>query len=185
MRIVDCAIAGVKLVMPVRHADGRGYFAEIFREDALSAAGIEVRFVQENHSYSAARGVLRGLHFQVPPAAQAKLIRVSAGAILDIAVDLRARSPSFGRHVAVVLSAAAGDQLFVPEGFAHGYCTLEPETEVVYKVSRYYSPAHDRGLLWNDPALAIDWQLPESGPLLSERDRHHPVLADLPRFFDT
>src|SRR5206468_2718655 len=115
------------------------------------------RFVQENHSFSAAKGVLRGLHFQSVPAAQAKLVRVAAGAILDVAVDIRVGSPSFGRHVAVELTAERGNQLFVPEGFAHGFCTLVPDTHLVYKVNRYYSAEHDRGLAWNDPELGIAW----------------------------
>lgn len=183
MQIVDTEIAGVKRLIPVRHGDARGYFAEIFREDTLRRHGIDVRFVQENQSLSARPGVLRGLHFQLPPMAQAKLIRVVAGAIFDVAVDLRRGSPSYGRHVALVLSAERGEQLFVPEGFAHGFCTLEPDTVLIYKVNRYYAPEHDRGLLWNDPALAIDWPLPPEGPLLSDRDTGHPRFADLPAYF--
>src|SRR5204863_7598134 len=136
----------INAVRPVRHRDRRGFFSEVCREAVLRGRPIDVRFVQENHSLSTARGVVRGLHFQTEPEAQAKLVRVGAGAILDVAVDIRRGSPTYGRHVAVVLSAAAGNQLFVPEGFAHGFCTLEPNTEVFYKVNRYYSPAHDCGL---------------------------------------
>jgi dTDP-4-dehydrorhamnose 3,5-epimerase len=183
MQIVDTEIAEVKRIVPVRHGDARGYFAEIFREEALREHGIDLRFVQENQSLSAVSGVVRGLHFQIPPAAQAKLVRVARGSILDVAVDIRTGSPSYGRHVAAVLSAAGGEQLFVPEGFAHGFCTLEPDSEVVYKVNRYYSPEHDRGVLWNDPALGISWPLPETGPVLSDKDRRHPALAELPRYF--
>src|SRR5439155_13807035 len=128
---------------PRRFQDPRGYFSEIFREAVLREHGIEVSFVQENLSLSVDRGVVRGLHFQSPPTTQAKLVRVAAGAILDVAVDIRAGSPTYGRHVAVKLSAAEGNQLFVPEGFAHGFCTLEPNCEVVYKVNRYYSAEHD------------------------------------------
>jgi dTDP-4-dehydrorhamnose 3,5-epimerase len=167
----------------VRHGDARGFFSEIFRDDVLRQHGVELAVVQENHSLSVDRGVIRGLHFQIPPMAQAKLVRVGAGAMLDVAVDIRVGSPSYGRHVAVVLSAADGNQLFVPEGFAHGFCTLEPNTEVAYKVSRPYSAAHDRGLYWNDPALAIPWPVSEAEAVLSERDRQHPPLAALPRIF--
>jgi dTDP-4-dehydrorhamnose 3,5-epimerase len=183
MQIVSAEIADVKIIRPVRHVDPRGFFSEIFREDVLADQGVETRFVQENHSLSVARGVIRGLHFQIPPFAQAKLVRVAVGAILDAVVDLRRSSPSFGRHAAVRLDAAAGDQLFVPEGFAHGFCTLEPNTEIVYKVNRYYSAEHDRGLLWNDPALGIAWPVTEAAALLSDKDRRHPVLAELPQYF--
>jgi dTDP-4-dehydrorhamnose 3,5-epimerase len=167
----------------VRHRDPRGFFSEVFREDVLRRHGIEVAFVQENHSLSVDPGVVRGLHFQVPPAGQAKLVRVGAGSILDVAVDIRTGSPSYGRHVAVVLSAEEGNQLFVPEGFAHGFCTLEPNTEVIYKVNRYYSPEHDLGLAWNDPRLAIDWPVSENQAVLSDKDRRQPALAELPAHF--
>lgn len=183
MQVVSADLAGVKLIEPVRHADPRGFFCEIFREDVLRANGIDVHFVQENHSLSAERGVVRGLHFQIPPFAQAKLVRVAAGAIFDVVVDLRHHSPSYGRHLAMRLDAAAGGQLFVPEGFAHGFCTLAPSTEVVYKVNRYYSAEHDRGLLWDDPALGIAWPVAGAAALLSDKDRRHPVLTELPRYF--
>lgn len=183
MQIVETGIPDVKLITPVRHADPRGFFSEIFRADALQRHGIDVDFVQENHSLSATKGVLRGLHFQIPPAAQAKLVRVGAGAILDVAVDIRVGSPTFGRHVAVVLSAELGNQLFIPEGFAHGFCTLVPDTELLYKVNRYYSAEHDRGLRWDDPALGIEWPL-EDEPLLSDKDRRQPLLADLLPYFN-
>ena len=146
MQIVSTAIPEVKEIRPVRHRDPRGFFSEIFREAVLREHGIEAAFVQENHSLSVARGVIRGLHFQTEPEAQAKLVRVGAGSIFDVAVDIRRDSPTYGKHVAVVLSAVEGNQLFVPGGFAHGFCTLEPNTEVLYKVNRYYSPAHDCGL---------------------------------------
>jgi dTDP-4-dehydrorhamnose 3,5-epimerase len=183
MQIIDTGIAGVKRLLPVRHVDARGSFAELYREETLRRHGIDHRFVQENQSLSAAPGVVRGLHFQMPPMAQAKLVRVVAGAIFDVAVDIRHGSPSYGRHVALVLDAERGEQLFIPEGFAHGFCTLEPNTEIVYKVSRYYAPEHDRGLLWNDPLLGIAWPLPASGPILSARDVAHPPLAALPPYF--
>jgi dTDP-4-dehydrorhamnose 3,5-epimerase len=176
MQISDTTLPEVKLIQPVRHGDARGYFSEVYREEALAKAGVDVHFVQENQSLSAAVGVVRGLHFQMAPMAQAKLVRV-------VAVDIRRGSPRYGKHVAVALSAADGNQLFVPEGFAHGFCTLEPNTVVIYKVNRYWSLEHERGLLWNDPALGVDWRLCGSEPVLSEKDRHYPVLADLPAHF--
>jgi len=184
LQIIPTAIADVKEIRPVRHRDSRGFFSEIFREDRLRAHGIDTAFVQENHSLSLEPGVVRGLHFQTPPLAQAKLVRVGAGAILDVAVDIRRGSPTCGRHVAVVLSAAAANQLFVPEGFAHGFCTLEPNTEVFYKVNRYYSREHDLGLAWNDPALGIDWPVADAAAILSDKDRAQPLLAELPPYFD-
>lgn len=183
MQIVSTEIPDVKIITPVRHGDARGFFSEIFRADVLAEHGIDPGFVQENHSYSAAKGVLRGLHFQSPPAAQAKLVRVAAGAILDVAVDIRVGSPSYGSHVAVELTAVSGNQLFVPEGFAHGFCTLVPHTHLVYKVNRYYSAEHDRGLAWDDPALAIDWPVNAEEAVLSDKDRRQPRLADLPPHF--
>jgi len=183
MQITDTALADVKLIQPVRHGDSRGYFSEVYRTDALHKAGVHLEFVQDNQSMSASVGVLRGLHFQTPPMAQAKLIRVIAGSIIDVAVDIRQGSPTYGKHVAYVLSATEGNQLLVPEGFAHGFCTLEPNTTVIYKVNRYYSPENDRGLLWNDPALGIDWRLDGREPVLSDKDKKHPALADLPHYF--
>lgn len=183
MQITEAAIAGLKLIQPVRHADARGFFCEVFRKDLLERHGIAADFVQDNHSLSREAGTVRGLHFQIPPCAQAKLVRVVAGAAIDVALDIRRGSPSFGRHLALRLSAEEGNQIFIPEGFAHGFCTLEPDTELVYKVTRYYSAEHDRGLLWNDPALAIDWPVSPGEARLSERDRRHPRLAELPDFF--
>jgi dTDP-4-dehydrorhamnose 3,5-epimerase len=183
MVIVETEIAGIKLLKPARHIDSRGFFSEVFKENVLREHGIDIHFVQDNHSLSASKGVVRGLHFQIPPFAQAKLLRVTAGSIFDVAVDIRLGSPTFGRHVAVVLSAADWSQIFIPEGFAHGYCTLEPDTEVIYKVSAYYSPEHDCGLLWRDPALSIAWPVSANEALVSDRDQKHPVLSQLPPFF--
>ena len=183
MQIIATAIPDVKEIRLVRRLDPRGFFSEIFREELLREHGIDVPFVQENHSLSVDRGVVRGLHFQTPPAGQAKLVRVAAGSILDVAVDIRQGSPTYGHHVAIVLKGSEGNQLFVPEGFAHGFCTLEPNTEVVYKVNRYYSPEHDRGMLWNDPVLGIAWPVSESEALLSDKDRRAPPLAGLPHHF--
>jgi dTDP-4-dehydrorhamnose 3,5-epimerase len=185
MQVVGTEISEVKLIKPVRHIDSRGFFSEVFREGVLQEYGIRVLFVQDNHSLSATKGVIRGLHFQTPPFAQAKLLRVTAGSIFDVAVDIRWGSPTFGRHVTAVLSASEWNQIFVPEGFAHGYCTLEPDTEVLYKVSAYYSPEHDRGLLWCDPALGIDWPVSADQALISDKDRKHPPLSRLPRFFQS
>jgi dTDP-4-dehydrorhamnose 3,5-epimerase len=139
--------------------------------------------VQDNQSISAKKGTLRGLHFQKPPRAQGKLIRVLRGSIFDVAVDIRRGSPSFGRHVAVTLDAISGTQLWVPAGFLHGFCTLEDDTEVFYKVSEYYSPEHDAGVYWNDPDLEIDWPVILETVVLSERDRRLPRLSELPEFF--
>jgi dTDP-4-dehydrorhamnose 3,5-epimerase len=183
MLISETGLPGVMLIRPLRHCDARGCFAEIFREDIFARHGIGVHFVQENYSRSESANVIRGLHFQIPPFAQAKLIRVTSGAILDVAVDIRWGSPDYGRHTATVLTAVTEDQLYIPEGFAHGFRTLEPNTGVQYRVNSYYSREHDRGLLWNDPKLRIDWQLEGAEPLLSERDRRHPPLAELPHFF--
>lgn len=183
MQVVPTAIPDVKEIRPVRHHDERGFFSEIFRESVLSENGIAVSFIQENHSLSIDRFVVRGLHFQIPPAGQAKLVRVAAGSIFDVAVDIRMGSPTFGQHVALILSADQGNQLFVPEGFAHGFCTLEQNTEVIYKVDRYYSRAHDFGLAWDDRDLAIEWPAPRDRVLLSEKDRRQPSLTELPPHF--
>src|SRR5438132_7880934 len=144
MQVVETQIADIKILKPVRHGDSRGFFSEVYKENVLREHGIDIHFVQDNHSLSASRWVVRGLHFQIPPFAQAKLLRVTSGSIFDVAVDIRQGSPRFGHHVAVVLDASAWSQIFIPEGFAHGYCTLEPNTEVIYKVNRYYSSEHDR-----------------------------------------
>jgi dTDP-4-dehydrorhamnose 3,5-epimerase len=155
---------------------------EVGRAGAIAGPG-GVGFALGEIHRGIGRGVVRGLHFQIPPAGQAKLVRVGKGSILDVAVDIRAGSPSYGRHVAVVLSAAEGNQLFVRAGFAHGFCTLEPNTEVIYKVNRYYSREHDLGLAWNDPRLGIAWYVAEDEAVLSDKDRRQPVLAELPAHF--
>lgn len=177
------ALDGVVLIRPIRHMDSRGFFSEVYSRTALAEHGIEINFVQDNHARSERAGTVRGLHFQTPPFAQDKLVRVVRGAILDVAVDIRAGSPTFGKHVSAVISAAEWNQILVPKGFAHGLVTLEPDTEVLYKVSVPYSPEHDKGLLWNDPALGIAWGVTEDRAMLSDKDRRHPRLADLPRYF--
>jgi dTDP-4-dehydrorhamnose 3,5-epimerase len=179
LELLDTPLPGVRVLRPQRHGDARGFFSEVYNRASLAEAGIDTEFVQDNHSLSARRGVVRGLHFQLPPFAQAKLVRVSRGAILDVAVDIRRSAPTYGRHAAVILSAALWNQIYVPEGFAHGFCTLEPDTEVVYKVNRSYSAAHDRGLLWNDPALGIAWPVTAAEAIVSDKDRCQPLLAEL------
>jgi dTDP-4-dehydrorhamnose 3,5-epimerase len=184
MIVENTALAGVKIVTPRKHGDHRGFFSEIYNRSAFEQAGLALEFVQDNHSRSAETGTVRGLHFQSPPFAQDKLVRVTRGAILDVAVDLRASSATFGRHVAVELSAENWRQLLVPIGFAHGFCTLEPDTEVLYKVTNYYSAENDKGLAWDDPALGIVWPATADKAVLSGKDRQHPRLKDLPPIFD-
>jgi dTDP-4-dehydrorhamnose 3,5-epimerase len=187
MRCLDIVAAeglpAVREIVPRRHQDGRGFFSEVWRDDAMKEAGIDARFVQENHALSRAPGTIRGLHFQIGNMAQAKLIGCLRGGILDVAVDIRRGSPTFGRHVAVVLSAENWKQLYVPVGFAHGYCTLEPETEVMYKVTAYYDPLSERGLAWDDPDVAVAWPVGVEKAVLAAKDRTYPRLADLPDFF--
>jgi dTDP-4-dehydrorhamnose 3,5-epimerase len=178
MKIEQLKIADVLLLTPARHGDARGFFSETFRADTLAAYGVDPVFVQDNHVVSTKRGVLRGLHFQVPPRAQGKLVRCTRGAILDVAVDIRVGSPSYGRHVAVELAAANWRQLWIPPGFAHGYVTLQDDCEVIYKVTDYYAPEYDRGIAWDDPALGIDWRVSAESVILSDKDGRHPRLAD-------
>jgi dTDP-4-dehydrorhamnose 3,5-epimerase len=184
MNVQTLNIPEVKVITPRKFGDARGFFSETYNRAGLLEHGIDVAFVQDNHSLSAETGVVRGLHFQTAPRAQDKLVRVVRGAILDVAVDIRHGSPTYGQHVAVVLSAENWQQLWVPKGFAHGFCTLEPDTEVLYKVTDYYAPECDRGLLWNDPALGIDWPVTSAAAVLSDKDHKHPPLADLPKYFD-
>lgn len=181
--VVDPAIPEVRLVRVEKYGDHRGFFSETYNQKVFADAGIHAEFVQDNHSLSADQGTVRGLHFQVGPFAQDKLIRVVRGAVFDVAVDIRRGSPTYGRYAAAVLSAAAWNQLYVPVGFAHGFCTVEPGTEVLYKVSALYSREHERGLLWNDPDLAIPWPVEAGAAVLSEKDRANPRLRDLPAHF--
>lgn len=176
-------IAGLVEFTPRVHGDARGYFAETFRADLFVRECGAATFVQDNQSLSAAPGTIRGLHFQTLPRAQGKLVRCLAGAVLDVAVDLRRGSPSFGQWAGVELSAAKLNALWVPVGFAHGFCTLVPDTIVGYKVTDTYSPEHDRGLAWDDPALGIVWPACADPDLLSAKDRVQPRLADLPPLF--
>jgi len=183
VQVESLAIPDVKIITPRRFGDHRGFFSETYSKPAFEAVGLDLDFVQDNHSLSASVGVLRGLHFQVPPFAQDKLVRVIRGRIFDVAVDIRRGSPTYGRWVAAEISAAAWNQILVPVGFAHGFVTLEPDTEVVYKVTAPYAPEHDRGLAWDDPDLAIAWPLDGVEAILSEKDTRHPRLADLPAAF--
>ena len=183
MEIIPTALDGVVEIRPARHGDDRGWFSEVYKRHTLRDAGIDIEFVQDNESFSAPTGTLRGLHYQLPPHAQDKLVRVIHGSILDVAVDIRRGSATFGQHVAVTLTADLGNQLLVPAGFAHGFCTLEPDVRVAYKVSGIYAPDCERAIRWDDPALAIEWQLPPEGPTLSGKDAIAPLLADQPDLF--
>lgn len=183
MKLVDENPLGALVLQPAIHRDGRGFFSEVFNQERLRDFGIDATFVQDNHSMSVGKGVVRGLHFQAPPHAQGKLVRVSRGSILDVAVDIRHGSPTFGQHVAATLSAENWKQLWIPTGFAHGFCTLEPETEVIYKVTDYYAPQADCGIAWDDPALGIAWPVEPPDALMSDKDLRYPQLADLPEYF--
>lgn len=179
MLIESTAIPSVFLLTPERRIDSRGYFVETFRTDQFAAAIGPFAFVQENQSFSRKAGTVRGLHFQLNPRAQGKLVSCIAGSLWDVAVDLREGSPAFGRSVAAVLSEENGHQLWVPPGFAHGFCTLEDRTRISYKVTDYYSPDHDQGLQWNDPCLGIEWPVSAANAIVSARDQKQPSLSDL------
>ncbi|WP_458121169.1 dTDP-4-dehydrorhamnose 3,5-epimerase [Paenibacillus sp. Z6-24] len=176
MKAIDLQLQGAKLLDPVVHGDHRGFFMESYNETIMHDLGINYKFIQDNQSLSAEPGVLRGLHYQLNPKAQTKLVRVISGAIYDVIVDIRKDSPTFGQWQGFILSEYNKRQLLVPQGFAHGFCTIVPNTQVLYKVDEYYSPEHDRGILWNDPALGIDW--PIDKPTLSDKDTRHPLLKD-------
>ena len=184
MQITPVALAGVYLIKPKRFADARGYFCETYRRDLLADAGIEIDFVQDNESLSLSANTLRGLHFQAPPYAQAKLVRVLAGSVLDVAVDIRAGSPTFGQFATATLSAEGGEQLFIPAGFAHGFCSQADNTLVAYKASAIYSKEHDFGVLWNDPDVAIPWPVSQADAVLSDKDAALPRLTDISSPFE-
>lgn len=184
MQIIDLALPGLKLAQLNVHGDGRGFFMETYKEEDWRPVLGDRSFTQDNQSLSVRVGTVRGLHYQMPPFAQAKLVQTLRGRILDVAVDLRRNSPTFGRHVALELSAGDGKQMFVPEGFAHGFMTLEPDSMVAYKVTNRYEPKSERGLAWDDPDLAIAWPaLAEGRAELSPRDRQWPRLKDLTDLF--
>jgi dTDP-4-dehydrorhamnose 3,5-epimerase len=176
MKVIATRLAGVDIVEPAIHGDNRGFFMESYSSEKFQQHDIDFHFVQDNHSLSAEAGVIRGLHYQLNPKAQTKLVRVIFGAIYDVVVDIRKDSLTFGQWIGVILSESNKRQLLVPKGFAHGFCTIVPNTQVVYKVDEYYSPECDRGILWSDPALGIDW--PTSQPILSDKDQKHPHLKD-------
>ncbi|MEC0264327.1 dTDP-4-dehydrorhamnose 3,5-epimerase [Paenibacillus anseongense] len=176
MYIITTKLEGLYIIEPDVHGDNRGFFMESYSREKFFELGIRQEFIQDNHSLSVETGVLRGLHYQLNPKAQTKLVRVASGAIYDVAVDIRKDSPTFGEWLGVILSEANKRQLLVPKGFAHGFCTIVPNTQVLYKVDEYYSPEHDRGILWSDPDLNIDW--PTSKPILSDKDQKHPLLKE-------
>ena len=183
MKIESSEIDDVKIVWPDKFGDHRGFFSETFNSEKFKMGGLDLSFCQDNHSLSEKAGTLRGLHFQINPHAQGKLLRVTRGAIYDVAVDIRAGSPTFGKWVGYEISAKLWNQIFIPVGFAHGFCTLEDNTEVMYKVTAPYSPENERGLAWNDDELAIDWPIDNESPILSEKDTSYPELRNLPTFF--
>lgn len=182
MKVTLLNLQGACLIEPMVHGDNRGFFMESFNQEMFIKKGIDFNFIQDNQSLSSEPGVIRGLHYQLNPKAQTKIIRVLTGAIYDVIVDVRKSSPTFGKWVGIILSEHNHRQLLVPKGFAHGFCTLVPNTQVLYKVDEYYSPENDRGILWNDPVLGIDW--PTTKPILSDKDQHHPLLKDAELNFD-
>ena len=175
----DLALPGVCEFIPKKFGDSRGFFSETWSRAVFNGAGLDIDWIQDNHSFSAEQGVLRGLHYQMPPFAQDKLVRVVRGAIFDVAVDIRHGSPYFGKWVGLKVSAEAWNQILVPKGFAHGFITLEPATEVLYKVSGKYSPAHDRNIRYDDPTIGIAWPAAPNGPILSDKDKKAPDFAGL------
>lgn len=179
--ITPLALPDVLLITPKRHGDARGWFAETWSRRAFEAAGLKLDFVQDNQSFNAEAGTVRGLHFQMAPHPQAKLVRCLRGAILDVAVDVRPGSPSYGQWVSATLSAEGGEQLLVPRGFAHGFCTLTDNCEIAYKVDGLYAPQTEGGVLWSDPDLAIDWPVTADKAILSDKDKVLPRLRDMPR----
>jgi dTDP-4-dehydrorhamnose 3,5-epimerase len=176
VKITNGRLLGVKLIEPVLYGDHRGFFMESYNRESFSRHGISMTFLQDNHSLSVQMGVVRGLHYQLDPQAQTKLVRVTAGAIFDVVVDIRRGSPTFGQWESFELSADNKRELLVPRGFAHGFCTLLPHTEVQYKVDEHFSAENDRGIAWNDPAIAIPW--PVAASILSDKDTRHPFLAE-------
>ena len=175
--IRQLGLDGVYEIVPKKFGDDRGFFSETYNAKVLREAGIDLTFVQDNQSYSAAKGVLRGLHYQLAPMAQDKLVRVIKGAILDVAVDIRKSSPTFGKWVSLEVSAEKWNQILVPKGCAHGFVTLVPDTEVIYKVTELYSPAHDRSIRFDDPQIGIDWPLAAAELQLSAKDTAAPLMA--------
>lgn len=183
MKLVETKLKDVYIIEPSVHGDHRGYFMESYNKNKFEALGLPFDLIQDNHSLSTEVGILRGLHFQRSPKAQTKIVRVLTGAIYDVVVDLRQHSPTFGEWVGVHLSEENKRQLVVPKGFAHGFCTVETNTQVLYKVDEYYSPEHDSGILWNDPDLGIEW--PTAEPILSDKDRNQPSFQEYVKQIET
>ncbi len=177
--VEETSLPGLLVVTPARHGDERGFFSESWNRAALAEQGIDIDFVQDNHSLSQNVGTVRGLHFQAPPHAQAKLVRCGRGRLYDVAVDIRAGSPTFGKWVGVELSFENGKQILVPEGFLHGFVTLEPETEIIYKCSDYYAPESDGAVRYNDPEIGIDWGITPDQAVISEKDAAAPLLSEI------
>jgi dTDP-4-dehydrorhamnose 3,5-epimerase len=182
MEVRPLELQGVLEILPRKFGDDRGFFSETYNAERMTEAGITLQFVQDNHSFSAAKGVLRGLHFQLPPRAQDKIVRVVRGSIFDVVVDIRKSSPSFGKWVSLEISAKKWNQILIPKGFAHGFVTLEENTEITYKVTDFYSPEHDRSLRFDDPTLAIDWPFDPAAMQLSDKDRNAPYLGGVDIF---
>lgn len=176
-------IPDVKIIKPKKHGDHRGFFSEVYNKQVFSENGIDLDFIQDNQSYSAQAGTLRGLHYQGGEFAQDKLVRCVRGRILDVAVDIRKASPTFGKWVSAEISAEEWNQILVPVGFAHAILTLVPDTEIIYKVTNYYAPTHDFGIRWNDPDLGIDWGMAESDVTLSDKDKVQPLFKDVVHWF--
>jgi dTDP-4-dehydrorhamnose 3,5-epimerase len=184
MHVRSLDIPEVKLITPKRNYDERGFFSETYNRQCLAEAGVAADFVQDNHSFSSVKSVVRGLHFQTHPHAQGKLVRIMRGAIFDVALDIRPESSTYGRHVSATLSAENWTQIWIPEGFAHGFCTLEPNTEVLYKTTAYYAPNFSHGIKWDDPALGIAWPADPEEVVVSDTDRNYPHFADLSAAFE-
>jgi dTDP-4-dehydrorhamnose 3,5-epimerase len=178
MKIEKTALPGVLLLTPTRHGDNRGFFSECWNRRTMAEHGITHDFVQDNHSLSEKPGVVRGLHFQAPPHTQVKLVRCGRGLLFDVVVDIRRGSPTYGQWVGYELSFENGRQILIPEGFAHGFVTREPGTEIIYKCSDYYAPEAEGGIRWNDPAIGIDWGLDGMMPILSDKDKVTPLLHE-------
>ena len=176
IKVSETFLAGVKVIEPDLFGDNRGFFMESYNDKQLKEQGIDIQFVQDNQSLSSEPGIIRGLHYQLNPKSQTKLLRVLTGAILDVVVDIRKSSPTFGKWGGFILSDYNHRQLLIPKGFAHGFCTLTPDVNVFYKVDEYYAPEQERGIIWNDPDIGINW--PVSDPILSEKDQHYPLLKD-------
>lgn len=182
IKVTNTLLKGVKIIEPKAFGDNRGYFMESYNAEELAEAGIHTKFIQDNQSLSSEPGIVRGLHYQLNPKCQTKLLRALTGAILDVVVDIRKGSPTFGQWGGFILSEYNHRQLLIPKGFAHGFCTLTPDVNVFYKVDEFYAPEYDRGIMWNDPAIGINW--PVSNPILSEKDKNHPLLEEAEMNFE-